>query len=70
MPYAMPTMLALSIGLSACAATVPVSEGALCSRLAGPLAKLSDGLAAHPETPPAVGEAGTDVVIVGQAGCR
>ena len=69
MPYAMLMMLVLATGMRSCLGTVPVSDSALCSRLQGPLAELSDALAAHPETPPAVGEAGTDTVIVGQAGC-
>ena len=62
-------LMALATGMTACSVTAPVSDSALCSRLAGPLAKLSDGLASHPETPDAVGEAATDVVIVGQSGC-
>lgn len=63
-------MLALAAvaGLSACGA-IEASEGVVCSRLSGPVERLSDALLAHPDTPDPVGEAGTDVVIIAQAGC-
>ena len=64
------TMLALvaTTGLSGCFAT-GTSEGVVCSRLSGPVQELSDALAGHPGTPEAVGEAGTEVVIIAQSGC-
>ena len=60
--------LAVMIGLSACGVT-GASEGVVCSRLSGPVQELSDALAGHPGTPEAVGEAGTEVVIIAQSGC-
>ena len=60
--------LAVMVGLSACGVT-GASEGVVCSRLSGPVDRLSDALVAHPEIPEAVGAAGTDVVIITQSGC-
>ena len=45
------------------------SNTALCSRLSDPLDRLSGALADNPQTPQAVGEAGVDVVVVGQSAC-
>jgi hypothetical protein len=48
----------------------PSTESAgVCEGLSGAVAGLETALLAHPETPPAVGEAGTDVVIGFNAGC-
>ena len=46
-----------------------VSDSALCAGLDRPVSDLRLGLEAHPETPQAVGEAGTDVVLGFEAGC-
>lgn len=48
----------------------PPTDAGVCIALAGDVAALRRGLEAHPETPDAVGEAGADVVIGFEAGCR
>ena len=59
--------LAALLGATGCVSTT-TSEG-LCLGLGPPGAALERALLAHPETPDAVGEAGTDVVIGFDAGC-
>lgn len=65
----MRSIIALAvIGLSGCAAT---SDAAFC----GPdftqaVQGLRAGLEQYPDTPDAVGEPGTDVVLGHEAGCR
>lgn len=54
-------------GLTGCAA--PVSDNSVCAGLARPVAELRGALMAHPETPKAVGESGTRVVVLSEAGC-
>ena len=61
-------MLAMATGASGCAGIETVGDRPLAERLACPVAALSDALDAHPETPDAVGQAATTVVIVAQAG--
>ena len=61
-------ILLAALGLTGCVATV--SEPGLCAGLRGPVADLRGALLAHPETPEAVGEAGADVVLGFEAGCR
>lgn len=56
------------IGTSACLKP-PTESAGVCEGLSGAVAGLEASLLAHPETPPAVGEAGTDVVIGFNAGC-
>lgn len=64
----MRSIIALALtGLAGCAG---VSDAAFC----GPdytraVQKLRAGLEQHPETPDAVGEPGTDVVLGHEAGC-
>lgn len=60
--------LLLAIGLTGCAEIV--SPIGVCGGLARPVAELRGALEAHPETPGAVGEAGTDVVLGYEAGCN
>lgn len=55
-------------GLTACVRPAP--DSAVCAGLNRPVSELRRGLEAHPETPQAVGEAGTDVVLGFEAGCR
>lgn len=62
-------ILVAVIGLIGCTSTEVSDFEVLCGYLDRPVAQLSDALAAHPETPAAVGEAGTDVVITAQSGC-
>lgn len=59
----------ICLGLSACSA--PTSDAAFCTspEFKGAVGDLREGLEAHPETPQAVGEAGTDVVLGYEAGC-
>ncbi|GHE88373.1 hypothetical protein GCM10016455_05630 [Aliiroseovarius zhejiangensis] len=61
-------MIVTLIGVTGCATRA--SEPGLCAGLRPHVAALSDALAAHPNTPDPVGEAGTDVVIGFGAGCR
>lgn len=56
------------IGLSACAE--PVADAGLCIGLGPDVAELRRALEAHPQTPMPVGEAGADVVIGFEAGCK
>jgi hypothetical protein len=61
--------LLAGLGMTACA---PIPTGSLdgfCAANARAVAALEAGLLAHPETPDAVGEPGTDVVIGYGAGC-
>ena len=55
------------LGLSACA---PVSDSAICAGLGRPIADLRAGLERHPETPQAVGEPATDVVLGFEGACK
>jgi hypothetical protein len=55
-------------GLTGC--VKPISDTGVCLGLARDVAALRAALVRHPETPDAVGEAGTDVVIGFGAGCR
>lgn len=65
----MRTLILLSvIGLSGCVETV--SDSAVCAGLKPSVAQLRGALERHPETPQAVGEAGTRVVLLTEAGCR
>ncbi len=56
------------LGMTSCLGNV--SEPGICAGLDRPVAELRRGLEAHPETPQAVGEAGTDVVLGFEAGCN
>lgn len=60
-------LIVIALGTTACKMTVP--DSAVCAGLGRPVADLRRGLEAHPETPQAVGEAGTDVVLGFEAGC-
>lgn len=60
-------MLAAVLGLTACAPAA--NDAGICAGLSATTAELRAALEAHPETPDAVGEAGTDVVIGLEAGC-
>lgn len=60
-------ILMAALGTTGCA--IPVSDSALCAGLGNRMADLRAGLEAHPETPRAVGEPGTDVVLGFEAGC-
>ena len=56
------------IGLTGCNAA---TDAALCGPdLASQVASLRSGLEAHPETPDAVGEPATSVVLGYEAGCK
>lgn len=57
-----------ALGMTGCVGT-GTSDSGLCAGLRGSVNALEAGLLAHPETPDAVGEAGTDVVIGYNAGC-
>jgi hypothetical protein len=58
-------------GTTACAPQTRLgATDAVCAPLAPYVAALRRELLAHPETPNAVGEAGTDVVIGFEAACR
>ena len=59
--------LTAAIGVTGCAPRVETD--ALCAPLRPYVANLRTALEAHPETPHAVGEAGTDVVIGYEGGC-
>lgn len=48
----------------------PATDGAICAGLKRPIADLRGALMAHPETPQDVGEAGTRVVLMTEAGCQ
>lgn len=61
-------LLVAAIGMTGCVGTA--SDAGLCLGLRSDVAALRQALLAHPETPAPVGEAGTDVVIGFQAGCR
>lgn len=64
----MRTLILLTVvGLTGC--STAVSDVALCSGLKRPVAALRGALMAHPDTPQAVGEAGTRVVLLTEAGC-
>ena len=60
-------LIPIVLGVSGCLGSV--SDSALCAGLDRPVSDLRLGLEAHPETPQAVGEAGTDVVLGFEAGC-
>lgn len=57
-------------GMTACAPIPASVEAGLCIGLGPHVSALERALLAHPETPQPVGEAGTDVVIGYDAGCR
>lgn len=61
-------LIVIALGTTGCVR--PVSDSAVCAGLAVPVSDLRRGLEAHPDTPQAVGEAGTDVVLGFEAGCR
>lgn len=64
-------VIVICLGMSACAKSESAGKGiALCDGLRRPVDALERGLLAHPETPTAVGEAGTDVVVGFVAGCN
>ena len=56
------------IGLTGCSTNV--SDSAICAGLNRPVSDLRNALESHPDTPEPVGEAGTDVVLGFEAGCR
>lgn len=58
-----------TLGMTGCVETRTSGSG-LCAGLTAPVDALEAALLAHPETPDAVGEAGTDAVIGFNAGCR
>lgn len=61
--------LMAAIGLTAC--NQPVSDAGICAGMKRPVAALRGALVAHgADTPDAVGEAGADVVLGLEAGCR
>lgn len=60
-------ILTAAAGLTGCA--TPANDSAICAGLARPIAALRGALLAHPETPQAVGESGTRVVVLTEAGC-
>lgn len=63
-------MLAAVLGTTGCE-TASRSDSAFCDYpFKGYVADLRASLEAHPETPNAVGEAGTDVVIGHEGGCQ
>lgn len=62
-------LLAAAVGISACAARGSAEDSALCLGLGRDARALHAALLAHPQTPQAVGEAGTDLVIAFAAGC-
>lgn len=65
----MRSLILLSVlGLTAC--TVAANDTAICDAQRKPIAALRAALMAHPETPRAVGEAGTVVVLRQEAGCQ
>ena len=56
------------IGLAGCSATA--TDEAMCGALKAPVASLRAGLEANLQnTPDAVGEPATDVVVITEAGC-
>lgn len=55
------------LGMTGCA-TTPVGNDGLAAGMRAPVAALERALLDHPETPDAVGEAGTDVVVAYRAG--
>lgn len=62
---------ALMIVLGATGCLAPANDAAFCRPFyAGKVADLRGALIANPQTPDAVGEAATDVVIGHEAGCR
>ena len=62
-------ILPIALGLTGCSATV--STSGLCAGLSRPVGELRGALVSNAaETPEAVGEAGTDVVLGLEAGCR
>lgn len=60
-------LIVIALGTTGC--SMPVSDSALCAGLKRPMSELRAGLEAHPETPDAVGEPGTDAVKGFEAGC-
>jgi hypothetical protein len=50
--------------------TTGTSDSGICAGLERSVRDLETALLAHPETPEAVGEAGADVVIGFDGGCR
>jgi hypothetical protein len=61
-------ILMAALGLTGCA--MPVTERGICIGLGPHVAELRSGLEAHPETPEAVGEAGTTVVLGFEGACN
>jgi hypothetical protein len=61
-------LLMAALGLTACAKPAPIDSG-VCAGLKRPVADLRSALMANPQTPQAVGEAGTDTVLGYEAGC-
>ena len=61
-------LLMAVLGLTACTEPVPSKSG-ICAGLQRPVGDLRKSLEANPQTPQAVGEAGTDVVLGFEAGC-
>lgn len=57
----------IALGTTGCVASV--SDSAICAGQNRPIAALRAAMTAHPETPEAVGEAGTRVVLRHEAGC-
>jgi hypothetical protein len=55
--------------MTACAPTV-TSDSGICAGLQAPVRTLEAALLANPQTPDAVGEAGADVVIGFDGGCK
>ena len=56
------------IGLTGC--VKPATDAGLCLAQRGDMARLAAGLRAHPETPDAVGEPATDLVVGYRGACR
>jgi hypothetical protein len=61
-------LIVIALGLTGCVRPAP--DSAVCAGLDRPVADLRRALVAHPATPEPVGEAGTDVVLGFEAGCR
>jgi hypothetical protein len=61
--------LVAALGTTGCVSTV-TSDSGLCMGLQRSVRALETALLANPQTPDAVGEAGADVVIGFDGGCR
>lgn len=60
-------LIVIALGTTACSPRA--IDSAVCAGLDRPVSDLRSALLGNPQTPQAVGEAGTDVVIGFEAGC-